>query len=222
LSPGPARGSIAVGPIARGETAAAARVLNAAFLDDPVTRAIGPRRRRHRAAINPLSFAGIVAASRRHGARVLVARRSGAVAGVSIAFDPGGWPIGESAALYELAWALAAGPLPVRRGLAFARVVRDAHVTYPHHYLWFLAVAPAEQGRGAGRALLADLHRRADDDAMPTYLETGTMDNVAWYASAGYAVTGELELAGGETLWLMERPVGKRPYVPDGPPQRPA
>jgi ribosomal protein S18 acetylase RimI-like enzyme len=171
---------------------------------------IGPRRRRHRAAINPLSFAGIVVASRRHGGRVLVARHRGAVIGVSIAFGPGRWPIAESAVLYELAWALAAGPLPVRRGLAFARAIRDAHPTYGHHYLWFLAIDPAEQGRGAGRALLADLHRSADGDALPTYLETGTMANVSWYATAGYAVLDELRLAGGEPLWLMERPPSAR------------
>jgi ribosomal protein S18 acetylase RimI-like enzyme len=206
LSDGPAAGALEIGPIARGETGAAARVLNAAFLDDPISRAIGPRRRAHRVATNPLSFAGIVIASRRHGGRVVLARRRGAAVGVSIAFDPGAWPLHGSAVAYELAWALAAGPLPVRRGLAFARVVRDAHVGHPHHYLWFLAVDPAEQGRGAGRALLADLHGRADADGLPTYLETGTMDNVAWYAAAGYATLGELRLAGGEPLWRMERP----------------
>jgi ribosomal protein S18 acetylase RimI-like enzyme len=213
LSDGPAAGALEIGPIASRETGAAARVLSAAFLDDPITRAIGPRRRGHRAAINPLSFAGIVIASRRHGGRVVVARRRGAVIGVGIAFDHGAWPLHGSAVAYELAWALAAGPLPVRRGLAFARVVRDAHVRYPHHYLWFLAVDPGEQGRGAGRKLLADIHRRADADGLPTYLETGTMDNVAWYASAGYATLGELRLAGGEPLWRMERPATRRAAI---------
>ncbi|HET6830553.1 MAG TPA: GNAT family N-acetyltransferase [Solirubrobacterales bacterium] len=206
MSPGPVPGAVTIGTIGRGETAATVRVLNAAFLDDPITRAVGPRRRRHRAAINPLSFTGILLASRRHGGRVLVARRGGAVIGVSITFDPGAWPLHEGAVTYELAWALAAGPLPVRRGLAFARLVRDAHVSHPHHYLWFLAVDPAEQGRGAGRALLGDLHRRADADGLPTYLETGTMDNVAWYAACGYRTLSELRLAGGEPLWRMERP----------------
>jgi ribosomal protein S18 acetylase RimI-like enzyme len=205
LTDAPTPGTLEVGPIGRRETGAAARVLTAAFLDDPITRAIGPRRRGHRRAVSPLSFAGIVIASRRHGGRALVARRRGTVIGVSITFDPGAWPLRDGAVGYELAWALAAGPLPVRRGLAFARIVRDAHVDYPHHYLWFLAVDPAEQGRGAGRELLADLHRRADADGLPAYLETGTMANVTWYAASGYAVTGELRLAGGEPLWLMER-----------------
>jgi GNAT superfamily N-acetyltransferase len=204
LSAGP--GPFEIGPARRRETGAVARVLTAAFLDDPITRAIGPRSRRHRAAVNPLSFAGIVVASRRHGGRVIVARRDRAAIGVSIAFDPGAWPLREVAVAYELAWALVAGPLPVRRGLGFARLVGEAHISHPHHYLWFLAVAPAEQGRGTGRALLADLHARADRDGLPTYLETGTMDNVTWYGSAGYEVTGELRLAGGEPLWRMERP----------------
>jgi ribosomal protein S18 acetylase RimI-like enzyme len=204
LSGGP--GAFEIGPARRSETGAAARVLTAAFVDDPITRAIGPRSRRHRAAISPLSFAGIVVASRRRGGRVIVARRDRSVIGVSIAFDPGAWPLRQGAVAYELAWALAAGPLPVRRGLGFARLVGEAHVTHPHHYLWFLAVAPAEQGRGAGRALLVALHGRADRDGLPTYLETGTTDNVAWYGSLGYTTIGELRLAGGESLWQMERP----------------
>jgi len=208
LSAALARGAVAIGPIAGGESGAAARVLSTAFLDDPINRAIGPRRRRHRAAINPLSFAGMVIASSRRGGSVVVARREGAVVGVSISFAPGAWPLRGGGGPHELAWVLAAGPLPVRRGLAFARLVREAHAKHPHHYLWFLAVAPPEQGRGAGRALLADLHGRADRDGVPTYLETGTMQNVAWYESAGYAVRGELRLAGGEPLWLMERPAG--------------
>lgn len=208
MSPGAAGPeAIEIGPVARGETAAAARVLAAAFLDDPIGAAIGPRRRRHRAAINPLSFAGIVAASRRHGAGVSLARRGGRVVGVSIHFEPGQWPIGDGAVLHELAWALLAGPRPVRRGIAFDRMVRAAHVLHEHAYLWFLGVDPPAQGTGVGRALLARFHERTDAHGVPAYLETGTIGNVAWYASAGYEVLGELALPrGGGPVWRMERP----------------
>jgi len=196
-----------VGPIARGQTRAAARVLAAAFLDDPIAVAIGPRRRGHRRRIAPLSFAGIVAASRRHGAGVTLARRDGRAVGVSIHFEPGQWPIGEGAVLHELAWALLAGPQPIRRGIAFDRMVRAAHVAHEHAYLWFLGVDPTAQGTGVGRALLARFHDRAGAHRVPAYLETGTIDNVAWYASAGYEVLGELALPGdGGPVWRMERP----------------
>jgi ribosomal protein S18 acetylase RimI-like enzyme len=127
------------------------------------------------------------------------------VVGVSIAFEPGAWPLTDGAVVYELAWALAAGPLPVRRGIAFDRMVRAAHVGHEHAYLWFLGVHPDEQGRGAGRALLADFDARADACEVPAYLETGTFENVAWYAGAGYEVLGELTLPSGEPVWRMER-----------------
>ena len=192
-------------PIGRDQVRAAAGVLAAAFLDDPIAAAIGPRRRAHRRLISPLSFTGIVAASRRHGGRVVTARRGGAVVGVSIAFEAGAWPLTDGAVVYELAWALAAGPLPVRRGIAFDRMVRAAHVDHEHAYLWFLGVHPDEQGRGAGRALLADFDARADACGVPAYLETGTFENVAWYAGAGYEILGELALPSGEPVWRMER-----------------
>lgn len=194
-----------IGPARSGESRAAARVLTDAFLDDPVASAIGPRRRSHRRLISPLSFGGIVTASRRHGARVTLARRDGAVVGVVISFDPGRWPLSDGAVVHELAWVLVAGPAPVRRAIAFDRAVRAEHVGYEHMYLWFLGVDPAAQGTGVGRALLADLHARADARGVPTYLETGTMDNVPWYGSAGYSVVGEMTLPHGGPLWRMER-----------------
>lgn len=206
-----ARDPIEIGPVGRGETGAAARVLAAAFLDDPVAVAIGPRRRSHRRLVSPLSFAGIVAAGRHHGGRVVVARRAGEIVGLSIAFDPGRWPLSEGAFAYEIAWALVAGPLPIRRGIAFDRLVRAAHVGYEHTYLWFLGVHPSEQGCGVGRRLLADLHRRADARGVPTYVETGTMDNVAWYASSGYELLGELTLPFGDSVWRLERPADGEP-----------
>ena len=185
---------------------ATARVLARAFLDDPVSTAIGPRRRAHRRIASPLSFMGVLIASHRHGGTIRVARdRAGAVLGVSVSFAPGAWPIPEGAAAYELGWLLLAGPVPVRRGLDFDRRIRAAHVGHPHFYLWFLAVDPVAQSRGVGRALLAELHSESAELEAPAYLETGKMENVAYYGSSGYEVIGELKLATGQPMWLMER-----------------
>lgn len=207
LIPAARRLPFEVGPIGRGEMRAAARVLGAAFLDDPISTAIGPRHRGHRRITGPVSFMGILVASQRHRGRVRVARHreTGRVAGVSIAFEPGAWPIPEGAVAYEIGWLLMAGPRPLRRAVDFDRKVRAAHVGHPHMYLWFLAVDPAVQGCGIGKALLADVHSEAAGADVPTYLETGTMANVTYYASVGYEILGEINLSTGEPMWLMER-----------------
>ena len=182
-------------------------MLGAAFLDDPISAAIGPRRRSHRRITGPVSFMGILVASRRHGGRITVARdASERILGVSVSFEPGAWPIPEGALAYELGWLLLAGPMPARRGLDFDRRIRAAHVPHPHVYLWFLAVDPAFQSRGVGRALLAELHAESAGFEVPTYLETGKMENVTYYASNGYEVIGDLKLSTGRPMWLMERP----------------
>ena len=135
---------------------------------------------------------GVLIASHRHGGTIRVARdRGGAVLGASISFAPGAWPIPEGAAAYELGWLLIAGPAPVRRGPR----LRPPHPRRPRRppalYLWFLAVDPAAQSRGVGRALLAELHAESAELEVPTYLETGKMENVAYYGSNGYEVIGE-------------------------------
>lgn len=127
---------------------------------------------------------------------------------MAIAFEPGHWPLTDTPLAWELAWALAAGPLPVRRALRDDLAMRAAHVTHPHMYLWFLAVDPAAQGRGIGAALLAELHGRSAELAVPTFLETGSEANVGFYERLGYGVIGELELPSGTTQWQMERPDG--------------
>lgn len=192
-------------PAGRGEDRAAALVLAEAFLDDPVWTAIGPRRRRHRRIANRASYAGILIACRRHGARIRVARLDGRVVGCSISFVPGTWPMPEAAALWEIGWVLVAGPGPLIRGMRDDRAMRDHHVAHPHLYLWFLGVDPALHSRGVGRALLADLHPVAEALEVPTYLETGTETNVSFYERQGYEVIGTIPMPSGPTMWRMER-----------------
>ena len=195
-----------IGTAAGAELGPAARVLAEAFVDDPVWTAIGPRWRPHRRLSNRVSFAGILAGSRRGGARIRVAREEGRVLGATIAFDPGRWPLSDGSMLWELGWVLAAGPLPVRRGFRDDRAMRSEHVTHPHMYLWFLGVDRERQGQGVGQALLADLHARSEALGLPTFLETGTRENVGFYEYLGYEVLGEIALPSGPTSWRMERP----------------
>ncbi len=182
-------------------------MLAEAFLDDPVWTALGPRRRAHRRRSNRVFFAGMLARTRRGRAWIRVARGDGGrVLGAAVAFDPGGWPLPDASIAWELGWVLAAGPLPTRRGLRFESAIRAEHVTHPHMYLWFIGVDPELHGRGVGRALLADLHGRSAELAVPTYLETSSEPNVRFYRRQGYELLGEIALPGGPTMWRLERP----------------
>lgn len=192
--------------MAEDELRATARVLGDAFLDDPVWSAIGPQFRPHRRIANRISFAGILHASGRQGARITVARAGEEICGAGVAFAPGGWPIPQGSAVWELGWLLFAGPIPAWRGIRDDRAMRASHVSHPHMYLWFLGVAPGNQGRGVGRELLADLHAESDVAGVPTYLETATAENVAFYRRDGYERLGEITMPSGPRMWRMERP----------------
>jgi GNAT superfamily N-acetyltransferase len=183
-------------------------VLAAAFTDDPVWTAIGPKRRRHRAFAGRFAFWGIVNGAARHGGRIRAAREPGgeAIVAATISFPDGGWPLPDAATLWELPWLFAAGPAPVTRGLRDDRALRASHVEHPHDYVWFVGVEPAMQGRGLGRALMADVHEWVEPGGLPTYLETSRLENVAFYGSMGYAELGEVRLPSGPTMWRMERP----------------
>lgn len=185
-------------------------MLGDAFLDDPVWSAIGPRRRGHRRFANRVSFAGILAGSRRHGARIRAARSAaGDLVGVTVAFAPGSWPLPHGSLVWELGWLAVAGPLPAMRGFRDDREMRAHHVSHPHMYLWFIGVDPGYHGSGVGRALLADLHAEADSIGVPTFLETATPQNVSFYEGGGYEVLGEIAMPSGPRMWRMERPAAR-------------
>ena len=57
-------------------------------------------------------------------------------------------------------------------------------------YLSILGVAPEQQGRGLGRALLAPVLAQADALGVATYLETFTPENMPFYARLGYTAAG--------------------------------
>lgn len=196
-----------VAPSDPAQLASTAAPLAAAFVDDPVWISIGPRRRSHRARANRVIFWGIVRASARHRARIrLVRDPGGPTLGATIAFAAGDWPPPDSAIGWELPWAFLAGPLPVVRGLRDDQAIRAGHVEHPHIYLWYIGVDPRMHSRGAGRALMAELHRSSDEAGLPTYLETGTEKNVGFYGSLGYEVLERFQMPSGSQMWRMERP----------------
>ena len=91
-----------------------------------------------------------------------------------------------------------------RRYEAFWRWV-DAHSpTEPLWQLDSIAVDPASQGRGIGRALIEFGLAKAHGDGVGAFLSTGTPRNVGIYAKSGFRVVEEAPYpAGGPRIWFM-------------------
>ncbi len=78
----------------------------------------------------------------------------------------------------------------------------------PHWYLDILGVDPAQSRRGIGTALLQHGLARADDSGKVVFLDTLSLDNVAFYRRHGFDVSAEATLPDDLTVWCMVRPVG--------------
>jgi GNAT superfamily N-acetyltransferase len=81
----------------------------------------------------------------------------------------------------------------------------DSHC--PREPLWQLdsiAVEPAFQGRGVGRALIAAGLARARADGIGAFLSTGTPRNVSIYGRCGFRVVKDVDAPdGGPHIWFM-------------------
>ena len=103
-------------------------------------------------------------------------------------------------------------PYAAALGAAIPRALQVSgaiEANMPQGDFWYLHIAgcdPAAQGKGFGRrALTAGLERAAG--RLLCYLETATERNLGFYASAGFAVTGEWRVgAEGPRFWSMLRP----------------
>jgi GNAT superfamily N-acetyltransferase len=80
----------------------------------------------------------------------------------------------------------------------------------PGEPCWFLdlvAVAPAAQGQGLGRALVTHGLDQARAEGSPAFLETGTPRNVPFYQSLGFQVVDRQQAPdGGPVIWFMQTP----------------
>ena len=85
-------------------------------------------------------------------------------------------------------------------------VIEKRHPHEPHWYLQAIGTDPARQGKGYGGVVIRRQLAAADAAGMPAYLESSKEANIPIYASFGFAVTGEIKLPDGPTLWPMWRP----------------
>lgn len=92
------------------------------------------------------------------------------------------------------------------RGSAMADAMEKNHPHEEHYYLSFIAVAPRLQGLGLGGAMLDATIRRADELAVPAYLENSNPRNTKLYERAGFVARKNIAPAGAPPLIGMWRP----------------
>jgi GNAT superfamily N-acetyltransferase len=69
----------------------------------------------------------------------------------------------------------------------------DAHPTFAHWYLPWLAVEPRSQGEGLGARLLEQSLAIVDESRLPAFLETPNPRNIPFYKRHGFAVSSRAQ-----------------------------
>jgi ribosomal protein S18 acetylase RimI-like enzyme len=193
--------------LGRADERGAAETLARAFDDSPVYRAVFSGfsdARRGRALLR--AKVGFVSAMAHQG-ESRVARDGSVLAGATLIIAPGRYPLSWLDEIRQSSGCATTGPTAIARFLKLTAYMRRLHIPEPHFYLFAIGVEPARQGRGVGKALLADLHVRADAAGAPCYLETEKPINVRLYESVGYRIlTDEIIPGLGVRMWTMRRP----------------
>lgn len=83
----------------------------------------------------------------------------------------------------------------IKKALAREAAIKKLQPKEAMCYLWFIGVAPEQQGKGAGSRLLADIIEHSNSMSRPVYLETSALGNLPWYRKFGFEVYNELYLS---------------------------
>ncbi|MFF2163192.1 GNAT family N-acetyltransferase [Streptomyces sp. NPDC058175] len=196
---------VAIRRATEGDRADLVRLLDEAFMDDPVSGWVFPepahRRRRH---------AGLMAAfidiSLSEGYVDITEDGAAAALWLSVPARPdgaGGTDEGDD------------GPAQLRAAVDpdNERVEEIGLLTsgiHPrdraHEYLWMIAVDPARQGQGLGTALMEPVLDRCDREGVASYLEASSDRSRVLYERLGFVCTGSgIALPDGPTMWPMWR-----------------
>ena len=89
---------------------------------------------------------------------------------------------------------------------AISAVLHEHTPTEPHWYLNVLATHPDWQRQGLGAAVIGPIGEVCRLDCLPMYLETQTIENVAYYSHLGFRVRSEFDVPlDGPHMWAMIR-----------------
>jgi GNAT superfamily N-acetyltransferase len=195
--------AVEIRPLEPAEYADAARIITDALLHDPGWLAVGPKRTAHRRFVMLRYHRAALRVTGRYGRPIYGAFRERGLVGVAATFAAGRYPPPAHTFVRYAPSFLAAGPGPIVRGLRVTAIEDRAHPKDEHVFVWHLAVDPASQRGGVGRALLA---RVFEDAEAPVFLDTANPANVPYYVSNGFEEVGRAALPRGATMWFMRRP----------------
>lgn len=185
-----------------------AAVATEAFADDPFFSFLSPNATLRRRGLS-IYWRAAVAALGERGLTLGVRRDDGRLVGVAAFVRPGCYPLPAMAQLRQAGsafWALIARPAAIVRGTKYLLAIDVAHPGEPLWYLQLLVVDPPAQRAGVGAALQEHVFRLADEEQVPSYLETQKADNLAYYRRFGYETVQELQpVKKGPPLWTMRR-----------------
>lgn len=89
---------------------------------------------------------------------------------------------------------------------AIDRLMTEHTPPEPHWYLNLIATHPDWQRQGLGATLIEQVGARAATEGLPVYLETETVENVAYYSHLGFRVRSEWDVPlDGPHMWGMYR-----------------
>jgi GNAT superfamily N-acetyltransferase len=93
------------------------------------------------------------------------------------------------------------------RFAAIGAIIAENTPSEPHWYLNLLATHPHWQRQGLGVLVMTPIVEACDRDGLPLYLETETVENVAYYSHLGFTVRSEWDVPlDGPHMWGMIRP----------------
>ncbi len=103
--------------------------------------------------------------------------------------------------------ASAVGEAAIMRMEAYSRIKEANKPKQPHFYLNTLSVIPESQGKGVGKALMAELHKisAAQPQSSGIALDTENEQNLNFYQKLGYSVSTITNLDRVK-IWSMFRP----------------
>jgi ribosomal protein S18 acetylase RimI-like enzyme len=193
-------GTLSFAPARASDQAAVIATIVSAFIADPVERWLFPE---------PLQylthFPTFVAAFGGEAFARQTVWRLGGFAAVALWIPPGAEPDADKI-------------VAILRQNVSARQHRDvfavleqmdqAHPSYPHWYLPWLAVDPAQQGAGLGAQLLKRGLEIVDADRLPAFLETPNPRTISFYERHGFEVTSVAQAGACPPVTSMLRAAG--------------